>query len=204
MFMPYHRLLIFEIFRAGTGIWTGVPVHDQDLNPTMEARSHRAAIRWLPLALAVVLVPAACGGDGDKSTPLEPDPPVPATVIVDADTLHFVSLGDSAVVTAGVRDQHGEPIAKAAIVWMSADPAVATVDAHGRVLAVANGSTTITASLGTLADSAIVIVAQRPATLALDPDTVAVLEGDTTRLGAVVRDANGAEIHEPAIDWSST
>src|SRR5690606_20009509 len=150
--------------------------------------------------------------------PLEPDPPVPATVIVDADTLHFVSLGDSAVVTAGVRDQHGEPIAKAAIVWMSADPAVATVDAHGRVLAVANGSTTITASLGTLAnastpvpssrgtlaDSAIVIVAQRPATLALDPDTVAVLEGDTTRLGAVVRDANGAEIHEPAIDWSST
>ena len=49
---------------------------------------------------------SACGDGGTEPTPV--DPPRPTTVAIASDTLTFTTLGDTARLTAEVRDQHGQ------------------------------------------------------------------------------------------------
>lgn len=80
----------------------------------------------------------------------------------EADTLQAV--GDTTRLTAAVLDGAGDTIAAAPVTWSSADTAVATVDAYGRVTARALGSASIVAAHGALSDTAAIVVA---------PDTTA-------------------------------
>ena len=55
-------------------------------------------------------------------------------------------------------DANGNPIVGAAVIWSSSDQAVATVDAAGLVTAVAEGTSTVTATSGTASGSVTVTV----------------------------------------------
>src|SRR5215510_5783608 len=92
--------------------------------------------------LALSLVLGACKGT-------EPFVPTPTTVSVSTTSLTFHSLSTTKQVTAAVLDQRGDTIPGSSVVWTSATPTVATVDASGRVASVASGATTIKAASAT-------------------------------------------------------
>ena len=106
-------------------------------------------------------------------------------------TAELTSLGATRQLTAEVRAQNGQPMAGAAVSWSSSNAAVATVDAQGLVTAAGNGTATITATAGSASGSATVAVRQEVSTVAVSPAADTLVAGDTLRLAAVARDANG-------------
>lgn len=61
--------------------------------------------------------------------------------------LRLDSIGATAQLEARAIDRDGSPVFGARTSWSSADTAIATVDADGRVTAVSAGSTTVTANI---------------------------------------------------------
>ncbi|MYA63311.1 MAG: Ig domain-containing protein [Gemmatimonadetes bacterium] len=86
-----------------------------------------------------------------------------AAITVAPDSVPLTELGETAQLTAEVTDANGNVIANATVSWSSGDEAVATVDAAGLVTAVANGSTSVTATAGGHSASAAVTVMAQPA-----------------------------------------
>ena len=110
--------------------------------PLGSARGRRAGI--LPAAFATAAIwSSACGEAGTE--PGAPDPPHPAMVAVTPAAVTFRTLGDTARISAGVRDQYGTAMPGAHVAWLSRNPRVAEVDPAGLVTAVGKGTTTVVA-----------------------------------------------------------
>ena len=161
---------------------------------------------WPGRRLSVLLgvwVVGSCSGDQPASPP-DPVASIPGSVTVSPATVTLAALGETAQLTAEVRDQNGNSMAAATVTWSSSTPAAVTVDQNGLVTAVAAGTATITARAGTAAGSAVVTVQQAPATISLAPDTLT-LEGigDTASIAPRVADANGHAIADARVAWTS-
>ena len=109
--------------------------------------------------ISVTLWAYACG-DGTTDPP--PTFPEPATVTVSPGTAQLAAQGGTVQLSAEVRDQNGEVMARATVTWASSDEAVATVSASGLVTGVAVGSATITATAGSASGTATVTVVANP------------------------------------------
>lgn len=122
--------------------------------------------------------------------------PVPAALAVIPDTVYLPSLGDTSTVTAHVFDTNGNDLGPAAVTWGSTNGAVATVDASGNVVSVANGSARVAATLASpsLTDTIGVGVYQEVASMAITPTTDTLAMGDTTQLTLSVYDARGVAL----------
>jgi uncharacterized protein YjdB len=128
-----------------------------------------------------------------------------ASLLLNRDTVRLAALRDTLRVMVTVRDAGGAAVSDAGVQWTSQDTAVATVTA-GLVRAMGNGTARITAQVGALVQAAHVVVAQVATSLVVPGDGNRVLfEGDTLRLLASPRDANGWPVPTPAaIAWSSS
>ncbi len=133
-----------------------------------------------------------------------------ASVVVSpaADTL--VAAGQTKQLTAVARDSTGAVMSGVSFSWASSNHSVATVDSAGFVSAVANGSTTITATASGVAGHATVLVAipagtTRVASVVVSPaaDTLAAA-GQTKQLTAVARDSTGAVMSGVSFSWASS
>ncbi|HSH76154.1 MAG TPA: Ig-like domain-containing protein, partial [Longimicrobiales bacterium] len=149
--------------------------------------------------LAALLVVAACGRSGSTA----PDPAVSA-ITLSATSISFSSLLATFDVTATVLGGDGSPMSNASVTWTSQDPRVATVSSNGRVAAVGNGTTRVTASVSGVDASATVEVQQLPVSIALAPDPL-VLAGplDTASVRATVADAGGSAIVPVTVSWTT-
>lgn len=123
-----------------------------------------------------------------------------------ADTLF--SVGDEAQITAVARDASGTTFSGATITWTSSNPAVASVapstGATVTLVAVANGSATVTASSASATASRGIVVSQRAAAMTIIPavsDSIFSL-GESRTLSASVRDARGSAISGALVQWS--
>lgn len=110
--------------------------------------------RVLPLYVTLFLSVASCGGDSPATGP-DPDPDPEETRVATSLTLDAAAVavdhhGGTAVLQATVLDQAGRAMSGVPVTWSSADQAVATVDASGRVTGLAPGESVITAAAGTL------------------------------------------------------
>ena len=76
-------------------------------------------------------------------------------------------MGDTVRIAASVLDAKSVAIATATVTWGSSSAAVATVGTTGLVTAVANGTTSVSATFGALADTAAITVAQVPTTISV-------------------------------------
>jgi hypothetical protein len=128
----------------------------------------------------------------------------PATrVVVAPDSVRLDQPGNTAVLTALLTDAYGNP-ASGTVAWTSLDPAVASVSGAGLVTAVASsGSARIEARLGSLVDTARVVVQAQPTSLAFvsNPDTLRSL-GDTVTLRVEARDQSGNLVPAGLVVWS--
>lgn len=87
--------------------------------------------------------------------------------------------------------------------WKSANPRVATVNAAGLITAVGSGSTTITASVGSVSATMPVRVAPGSlASLTLTPSNVDARAGDVLRFAVTAKDAAGKVITDLTPAWS--
>ncbi|MFW6201732.1 MAG: Ig-like domain-containing protein [Gemmatimonadota bacterium] len=114
------------------------------------------------------------------------------------------ALDDSVRYTATVRDANGNAIPDAAVEWTSSDEAVATVSAEGWATAQANGSAGVTASVGGISDEAAVTVDQVVASVTVSPSADTLAQGETTGIEAAVVDANGFEVEDATVAWTTS
>ena len=157
----------------------------------------------LTAAMATVAWAAACGDGGTGPPAPPPDPPRPTTITVSPATTELNALGATEQLTAEVRDQNGQVMAGAAVSWASSSAAVATVSAAGLVTAVANGTSTITATAGGVSGTATVTVAQTVSSVLVSPAADTLVAGDTLRLAAEATDANGHTVAGAEFAWAS-
>ena len=166
-------------------------------------RPGRAETRVFATALVAVATTLflSCGDAG--TDPAVPPAPVATTVSVTPASAALAAIGETIQFTAEVRDQNGQAMAGAPVVWSSSDASVAPVDPSGVATAASNGSATITAISGAASGSAMVTVEQEVAAVVVSPDSAALLVGDTVRLSATVLDALGVEVVGAEVSWSS-
>ncbi len=133
------------------------------------------------------------------------DSPQPETVRVTPATTELTALDSTAQFSAEVLDQNGQTMVGAETVWSSGATSVATVDGSGLVTAVGNGATTITATAGTISQSATVSVAQTVNSITVLPAAVELSGlGATAQLTAEAFDANGNPAAGAELLWRSS
>ncbi len=130
--------------------------------------------------------------------------PAPTTVAVTPDTLALTAIGQTARLTAEVRDQAGRAMAGVPVSWSSADTTVAAVDSAGLVSAAGSGTTTITATADSASGEAVVTVMQPAGSVVVSPPADTVAPGDTLRLAAEAFDDNGHRVEGAQFAWSSS
>ena len=114
--------------------------------------------RLIPVLL---LGAVSCGGDksGGGTTPTQPVVPVATSITLSTSSVTLNSLGDTASLTATVKDQTGAVMSGQTVTWSSSDDAVVTVSTAGLVTSVATGTATVTAISGSLSATVSVISA---------------------------------------------
>jgi hypothetical protein len=128
---------------------------------------------------------------------------VAATVQVAPSNLAMLTT-KTAQLHATAYDAIGNVIVGAQFAWESSDTAAATVSDAGAVTAVAPGDSTVTATETRegVSDSCAVTVTQRQATqLEIEPSGALLRSGETARLTAIVRDAEGDAMAEEHVTW---
>lgn len=108
--------------------------------------------RPIPTLIAVFLI-VACKSSTDG-------PVATALLVTPGPNVALSSLGQTQQLTATVQDQNGDPMPNATVTWSSSATGVATVSGAGLVAAVTNGSSTVTATAGSLTANVTVTVAQ--------------------------------------------
>ena len=129
---------------------------------------------------------------------------ISSSITITPDSAMLTSVGEMVQLEAVVYDSEGAAIPDAAIAWSNNDPSIATVDADGRVTAVSNGMTQITATSGGVSASARIVVDQETGSIIITPASamLASIE-ETLQLEAVVYDSLGAAILGAPVVWSS-
>lgn len=145
---------------------------------------------------------AACGANDDA-----PPDPEPIAAIEVTSPVTTLAPGQTLQLTATAFDADGDVLPGRAITWASRDRAVATVSTDGLVTALAAGDVVITATgEGALGEASLEVREHRAevASIELDPTELTLVEGATTQLVAIVRDADGEELEGRTITWEST
>lgn len=116
----------------------------------------------------------------------------------------LTAIGETEQLSASVYDAGGQPFDDAEVSWFSSNQAIVSVDAHGLLTAVSNGTVLIEARSNGQSASTAVTVMQSVSRIEIVPPSVILSSvGETLQLTARVRDGNGHPISEAAVNWSS-
>jgi uncharacterized protein YjdB len=126
-----------------------------------------------------------------------------ASVEVTPSNATLTALGDAVQLSASAVDHRGNVVSGITLTWHSSDTTVVTADSVGRVVAVRNGSATVTAEAETVAGTALIAVAQVVAVVLVTPDTATLSPADTVRLVAAPEDSRGNPVADRPITWAS-
>jgi len=166
-------------------------------------------MKFIRLTVALFLISCG-GGDGGGSTPTAPTTPTTPTPVATSITLSATSLslgtiGETATLTATVKDQSDATMGGASVSWATSSGSVATVSSSGLVTSVGNGTATVTATSGSAKGTTAVTVAQVATSIVLS-DTLLNFSApyDTIRITATVTDDNSYEISSPTVTWATS
>ena len=136
----------------------------------------------------------ARAGDKSATCTVTVTPPV-ESITLDKKALDL-KVGESGTLKAAI-----EPDGAATdISWTSSAPAVAAVDAQGKVKALAPGKATITATVGGKSDTCIVTVSQPATGISLDKSKLTLAVGERSQLKAILKPANATD----KVHWESS
>ena len=130
-------------------------------------------------------------------------------IVIEPARSTLMSLGQTIQMTADVFDKNDQPVKDAEVAWQSSNEGVATVDIGGLVTAVSNGTVLISARSGSASQTVQVTVIQEAGRIVIDPAVVTLFRfafnntRKTAKLSAIVLDANGRELEDVDVKWSS-
>ena len=181
--------------------WAAIAWTSQD--PRIAEVDASGLVTGVGAGVVVVEASTASGVTGGAEIEVVLPVLVPSAVSVTPDSVVFEALGQTQRLSAEVFDQFGSVMEGAVVAWTSGDTTVAVVDSAGVVTAVSEGTAAVTAAAGAASGTAAVTVAQVVASVAVTPPAATVVEADTLRLAALAADANGHEVVEAEIAWTS-
>ncbi len=152
----------------------------------------------IALLLSVTVLACGDGGGGGGST----EPVVPASITVTPETVTFSSLGETHQLSWSVLDAAGSPV-NVPVDWASSNTSVATVSTGGVLIAVRDGTATITVAADEFVDSMEVTVAQMAAALVVLPSSLSLMATLTDRISVHVEDAGGNTMLNATVAWGS-
>jgi large repetitive protein len=183
------------------------------LNPQTAEVNAEGIVRAVAAGIAMIVVSAngqadtariVVGGGTASQLPIR----AVGSVVVAPDAL-TLDRGHAEQLRATVLDGSGSPLVGASPVWSSSDPAIASVDASGRITAHDKGEVAIRATLDGVSGSAAVIVAYEPpqppvaTTITVAPANLTIDAGQGAQLTATVRDQHGEPMPGAQVTWSS-
>ena len=151
-------------------------------------------MRFFVVSSVLAALMGCGGGDGG------PGPgPVPADITLNASTTGTVNaLNTTRTLTATVRDANQDVISNPSVTWSASPNGVVNLSSTSGLTttatAVGNGSTTITATAGTVTATHNVTVAQSFQSLEISPNPGTVVIGSTLQLEATGRDPGGSAL----------
>ncbi len=119
------------------------------------------------------------------------------SVTLDKDDITIVK-GQSAVLEATVSPADATDVS---VTWSTSDEAVAKVDQNGKVTAVGGGSAVITAAAGSKSADCSVTVTVPVESISLDRKEVALVEGETASLTAIILPDDATD---KSVEWTSS
>ena len=131
----------------------------------------------------------------------------PAVVVSVGVTLNAgnIQVGQTTQAVATARDSAGNGISGRAVTWASSNPSVATVSSQGVVTAVANGSTSVKATVDGVSGSANLTVSTAVvSSVGVTLGSSSLVAGSTTQATAVASDALGNAITGRSVAWSTS
>lgn len=155
------------------------------------------------IAILVPMLVSACGGGGSPAEPPPQQSGGVASVAVTPAADTAASIDETVDFKAIAKDASGNTIGNVAFSWSSTVPAVASVSTTGLATAKVNGTTRIVASAAGKADTAVLVVKQKTASVAVSPDSATLSQvGDTVRFTATAFDANSHEVEGAEFLWA--
>ena len=128
-----------------------IPTHVTSHVPGPTTRRSRCSRGLVHGLLAALVVIAAC------EDPVPP-PPGPASITLTPTAVELTAAGETARITAEVKDEDGQTLPDYPVDWVTSDTLVATVSKTGLVRAESRGTARITASAGLVSAMATVII----------------------------------------------
>lgn len=179
----------------------GAQVFWSTADPAIAAVSPEGVVR--ALAPGTVKIAASSGGSSDVATVVVGQQPVASISVTPVSAT--VTVGGSTQLTAALGGPNGETLTGRTVTWRSSNESVLTVDANGRVSALAPGAASVTAtSEGRSTSAAITVVPVAIGSVTVTPTSVALTVGQTTQLGATVTDVNGQPVRDREVRWTSS
>ena len=159
-----------------------------------------------PGAPGQAVITASATGTGLFGTSSVTVAPVPVASVAITPSLDTLIVLQQVQLAAVAKDAGGNTLAGRAIVWDGSDDNVASVSSAGKVIAIAPGTMTVTAtSEGKTGTATIVVLAVPVATVAISPTSQTVLVGSNTpAFTAVVKDASGNVLNGRTITFASS
>src|SRR5690606_16063559 len=168
--------------------------------PSVAAVNEEGVVRGVGNGMTQIVARA---GDVADSVSVLVQPDV-ATLALEPEQETLNAIGDTLRLTAVARDGSGNVVRDAVIAWTSLSPDVVSIDDSGLATARKNGEARIVALTAGAADTATVVVEQRPAAITIAPSPVTVTLGSTVQLTATVTDANDHAIEGASVSWTSS
>jgi len=142
------------------------------------------------LALLGIFAMAACG-------------PSVKRIAMEPPQAQLTSKGASVTIRATPKDEKEQTVPDVQLTWSSSEPAVAAVDANGKVTAMKSGKAVITAKAGEISGTAQVNVSI-PMSLTLTPPMLNLMAGQSMQLQKTVKDDNGAAVAGQPVMFNSS
>lgn len=157
---------------------------------------------WNMRRLALLLVPVLAYACSDTSAP---DRSAVVASVAILTELPAVRVGDTLTLAAVALNDAGDPIAGSVPAWSSSNAGVLEITAAGRARAVAAGTATVRATVGTKFDAATVqVLPVAIASIELLTPAPSFVVGDTLTFAARPLDADGEPIAGRTLTWSSS
>jgi hypothetical protein len=115
-----------------------------------------------------------------------------------------IAPGGTVQLQAATLDAGGATLTGREVAWSSTDNAVATVSSTGLVTGVGGGSATITAGSEGKSGTAAIVVQIPVASVVVEPAEAGLAPSETVQLAAVALDAEGNELTDRELSWSSS
>jgi uncharacterized protein YjdB len=185
---------------SGTTL-TGRTVAWQSSNPAISTVNSSGTVTAVARGSATI---SAIADGKVGGAPLTVAAKTVASVVV-APNPASATVGQSAQLTATIKDAAGVAMTGRTITWASNNVAVATVSTSGLVTAVSAGSATISATAdGVTGQASFATAAVTAASVAITPNAPSVQAGQYTELTATAYDAAGAALANRVPTWSSS